>query len=422
MKMTQRVYQPRAAESPTAIPEEQVYKELKGYKVMGVVTPDYNCCVQKVVGELAPYLKQNGIAPTMAYDANPRQIIEALPHNIVYLRAGVKTAEPVQHLAQLDGYIPFFRSLGLEVYYYIDDALFFVNNMAPLKLMWNVDKIIVATDALAEFLIENQKMPKPIYKVKTHMDLPVFDACFKPLYLVKPNMFNILFTSQGRVGALTVHNIMEQMDKHPEKYKNVNFVIVSAWVGQMRTILNRFRNIHKTYWEWMPLQEHYGLSKCVDLIIAPGQEEDLDGQVEKEHQYLWLHSKSCVKYTLAGAARIPIISTPLNEYEKAIRHGETGFLANTVNEWIEYIDLCINDKDMCTKIGDAARDDVELNWHVVDRAAEWAGILGGKTDNLISGVDHESKSSDLHTELELPSEGISGSVSGESDQPDISTA
>ena len=388
----QTVFQPKIVENPVSIDDTKLAEQLANYDVLGIVTPEYNCCVQKVIGEMAPYLKGgHGIAPVMAFDPDPKKIIESIPDWIMYLRAGVKQGEPIPYLAMLDAHIPVFRGLGLEVYYYLDDALFFINNMAPLKLMWSCDKIIVATDALAEFLIENQKMPKPIYMLKTHMDLPSFDRCTVPLYLIDQKKFNILFTSQGRIGALMLRRILEEMNKTPTKYANVNMIIVSAWVGQMRTIVNEFRGIKKTYWEWMPLLEHYGLTKAVQLIIAPGEEGDLEGQVEPELQHIWIHAKSCLKYTLAGAARKPVIASPMNEYEKSIKNGETGFLANTLKEWMEYIDLCINDKDLCQKIGEAARKDVEQNWHIKDRARQFAEIFRGSNECLVQGIDHAVK-------------------------------
>ena len=386
----QTVFSPKTIESPVSVDDTKLTEHLAHYKVLGIITPEYNCCVQKVVGEMAPYLKNDhGIAPVMAFDQEPQKILESVPDWIVYLRAGVKQMEPVPWLAALDGHIPMFRQLGLDVFYYLDDALFFINNMAPLKIMWNCDKVIVATEALAEFLIENQKMPKPIYLLKTHMDLPSFDRCGVPLYLIDQKRFNILFTSQGRIGALMLRRILEEMNKNPTKYGNVNMIIVSAWVAQMRTILNEFRNIKKTYWEWMPLTEHYGLTKAVQLILAPGEEGDLEGQVDPEIQHIWLHAKSCLKYNLAGAARLPVIASPMNEYQKSIKHGETGFIANDIKTWMEYIDLCINDRDLCLKLGEAARKDIEENWHITKRTAQLAGILHGSTECLVQNVTHE---------------------------------
>ena len=408
---TKSVLQAIKAEGPQEVQDSQVLEALKGFEVLGVVTPQYDCCVQKVIGEMAPYFKQLGIAPAMAFDADPRKLVDSNPDWVLYLRSGSKDRTPAQILANLEGHITYYRSLGLEVSYYLDDALFFMNNMAPLKLLWNCDRAIVATDALAEFLIEKQKFPKPIYVLKTHMDLPTFDRCMVPLYLTKPNKFNILFTSQGRVGALMIYRIMEYMDTHPEKYKNVNFIVVSAWVGQMRTILNKFRNVSKQYWEWMPLQEHYGLARAVQLILAPGEEADLEGQVQPELQHFWLHAKSCVKYTLAGAARIPIISTPLNEYAKAITHEKTGFLATDLMQWIKYIDLCVNDRGLCAQIGAAARADVEQNWHIFKRSQQWYDLLHGKKDLMVERAQPESN--DIPAQLQLPLQGVPGTGTAE---------
>lgn len=389
-------------ETPATITQDQIPVYLDQYDVLGVVTPEYNCCVQKVIGEMSPYLKEHKVAPVMTYDHDIRKLVDSLPEWILYLRTGAKIGENIQDLALCESMIGFWRSLMLPVYYYLDDALFMVNNMAPLKLMWACDKVIVATDALAEFVISDQKIPKPVYLLRTHMDFPQFDACPVPMYLLDKSRFNILFTSQGRVGALWMRRILERMNQTPDRYKNVNLVVVSAWVGEMRTILNEFRGIKKTYWEWMPLQEHYGLVKGCQLVLAPGEEEDLRGQVDEEIWKLWLHSKSCVKYNIAGAARIPIISSPLQEYELAIKHKQTGFIARTLDEWIEYIDYCLANPDVCREIGKVARKDVEDNFHVYNRAKQFAEIFRGSTECLVEGVDSGQPQSDpVYPKLQL---------------------
>jgi len=80
-----------------------------------------------------------------------------------------------------------------------------------------------------------------------------------------------------------------------------------------------------------------------------------------------LDSKCEVKYTLAGAARIPIISAPTRSYKEAIKEGENGFLANSPTEFITKIKMLRDDSGLCKRIGENARRDVEQRYEVSKR-------------------------------------------------------
>jgi len=125
----------------------------------------------------------------------------------------------------------------------------------------------------------------------------------------------------------------------------------------------------------MPLDIYYRLAASMDLILAPGSVGDLDYMMPTELQDVWLDCKSAHKYTLAGAARIPCIASPLQDYREAIKHGETGFIAHDEDEWVKYIDLLLHDKDVREKMGAAAREDIVKNWNIYTRVEEFAGIL-----------------------------------------------
>lgn len=353
-------------------------------EILGVLTPELNCCVEKVIGEMGPLLKKHGMSIALNLDKDPRALIAYNPKWLMLLRSGCKPLTPPDQLGILEGHIPYYRSMDIPTYYYIDDALFYMNQNAPLKFAFSSDYTIVATDALAEHLIVDQKYPKPVYMLKTHMNLPIFDACARASYLIDENKFNILFTSQGRIGANHLYQIVERMNQNPDKYKDVSIIVVSHQVAQMRSIINEFRHIRKRYWEFMPLMELYGLCKASQLILAPAHIDDLLYTMsDPRYRRFWLNSKSCVKYNFAGAASIPCISSPIQEYKQAIKHEETGFIANEVDEWIHYIDLILEDSELREKIGQAARKDVEDNWHIEKRVKEFCGIFRGEETCLI---------------------------------------
>lgn len=344
------------------------------YENIGVITPEYNCCVQKVIEEVQPYLNKYGITYIIGNETEIRAVVEYSPEWILYFRAGVKQGTPPPTLMSIDGHTFYFRNLEIPVIYYLDDALFMSNNFAPYKVMLNCDAVVVATDALRDWLVEEKKYTKPVHTIKTHMALSVFDGMSPSPYLADRAEFNILFTSQGRIGATLLAQIVEIMNEHKEKYEDVRLIVVSHEVASMRSIINKYRNIKKRYYEFMPLLEFYQLVNLSSLMISPGQKEDLAYMIPEEWHQIWLDAKSCLKYNLSGASRIPIISSPLREYKLAIKHGETGYIAETAEEFVQYIDLMHDDRELNAKIGQAARDDIETNWDISVRIKEWVDM------------------------------------------------
>jgi len=354
------------------------------YYRFGVLISEYNCVAEKIFGEMNDYLKQNGVCPIVSLEANPKSNIEYMPEKMLYLRSGTKQGTPPQVLASIDGHIGYFRSLGIPVIYYLDDAYFQANDYAPLKILLNCDEVILATTALVAY-VRKAGYVKPIHLMKTHMCISTFDMLPPSEAVMDRDKFNILYTSEGRIGTLMLDRICEKMSETPEKYKNVRILCITQQVAQLRSIINKWRGIEKVYYERVPLHEYYGLFKMVDLVISPGEPGDLNYFLAVEDQPLWLASKSCVKYTVAGAAGLPCIASSwLKEYEMAIRHGENGFICGEdVNEWIKYIDLMIEDNELRKKVGLAAREDVLQKWDVVIRAKEFADIIRGNSTCLV---------------------------------------
>lgn len=350
-----------------------------GAKVIAFLSSKIDSCIEKIVYEMAPYWKAEGIFPLVVNEAKCREVLPYTPHKVILFRSATRQGTPDSVVVELGNFIPYLQQLGIRVTYYLDDFLIRMNREAPLFLMSKVDEIIVATNTLKDYISNCNVTVKPITVVKTHIDLPTIDGLPKS-DLVPKEYYNILFTSEGRIGALTLYKILEYMNQHSEEYKDVNIISVTNGVAQIRSIINRFRNIKKTYYERVPLHEFYKMVKSVNLIISPGEVGDLDYMIPKEMQSTWLDSKSCVKYTLAGAVGIPCVVTKnMREYREAVRHGETGFIADSIEEWIKYIDLVRKDRELGEKIGKAARKDVEDKFNVTKRSLELLEVVNGES-------------------------------------------
>lgn len=85
-------------------------------------------------------------------------------------------------------------------------------------------------------------------------------------------------------------------------------------------------------------------------------------------------AKSELKFFEAALAGVPTIASPTGPYRRAIRHGETGFLASTPEDWKEGLERLVADVPLRRRVAGAARRDV-LWVHGPERRAEQVGSL-----------------------------------------------
>lgn len=350
---------------------------IKGKKVLSFIEDSFDCCSQKMVIEYTPHFEKLGYASLIIPTPNFQDVLKYLSKYAIFFRTG-NHPQPPGVLESLQSYIPHLKMLGIRCVYYLDDFLMHTNNNWPLKIMQLCDYIIVSNNVLKEYLVKNCGITAPIYVVLTHMDLANFDKLGKIEFAT--DKFKILFTSQGRIGINIIYDICEAANEDPELYKNIQWIFNAGGIAQVRSVVNKFRKLNKVYLDWLEIGAYYSMCKGVDLICNPASIGDLNYMVAPEHQQTWLDCKSAVKYTLAGANRIPIISSPMYSYTAAIKHGDTGYIAETSADFLKYIRLLQNDVGLRNKIGEAARQDIEKNYDISHRFPEYLDALAGLTE------------------------------------------
>ncbi len=68
----------------------------------------------------------------------------------------------------------------------------------------------------------------------------------------------------------------------------------------------------------------------------------------------FVEAKSEIKFVDAALAAIPLVASPTEPYRRAIRDGETGFLAASTEEWYDRLLALVDDADLRARIGRAA--------------------------------------------------------------------
>lgn len=89
----------------------------------------------------------------------------------------------------------------------------------------------------------------------------------------------------------------------------------------------------------------------------------------------WSRGKCGLKVLQYLAAGLPVVANPVGVQLEMVRHGETGFLAETPQQWIEAIRRLADDAELRRSMGRAGRRLIEARYSVTEGAAKWVRLL-----------------------------------------------
>lgn len=115
---------------------------------------------------------------------------------------------------------------------------------------------------------------------------------------------------------------------------------------------------------WDPVTESLAVSGC-DIGVSWMPDDD------------WSRGKCGLKVLQYMAAGLPVIANPVGVHSELVRHGETGFLAETEDEWREAVRRLAGDADLRRAMGAAGRNLVERRYSIAAGADLWASVLDG---------------------------------------------
>ncbi len=89
----------------------------------------------------------------------------------------------------------------------------------------------------------------------------------------------------------------------------------------------------------------------------------------------WSQGKCGLKVLQYMAAGLPVVANPVGVQADLVRHGETGFLVETADDWVEAVRQLAADPQLRRCMGARARTIVAEDFHVTRGAAAWLELL-----------------------------------------------
>jgi O-antigen biosynthesis protein len=245
----------------------------------------------------------------------------------------------------------------------------FRSNM--IQTIRKCDALTVTNQALAENYA--RFTDKPIYVLPIYMDYDYYGDAIKTK-LPKRNTDEVRigwFGSKSHFEDLRM--VLPAIKNVLDKYKNVKFVYVgyghgSTNLGQMsvwgeeevfqeipRDRREFAEGVVEGYWPF----RHRMLD--FDIGICPLVDDEFN------------QAKVNTKWLEYSVFETPSVVSP-TVYGESVKHGETGLIASTVEEWEESLTKLVENEELRKKIGKAAAKEVAEKWNMEDYWEKWVDV------------------------------------------------
>jgi processive 1,2-diacylglycerol beta-glucosyltransferase len=153
------------------------------------------------------------------------------------------------------------------------------------------------------------------------------------------------------------------------------------WIETLPTKLMRYENVH-----WKPVsfpnyEEYANWMKTIspDIWIAPLINNDFN------------RAKSPIKYLEYSTLGIPGIFSAIEPYQEIINHDKNGFLANTIDDWQNLLELLINNPLKRQQVGKEAINTIKEDWLLSNKKERISDTFQvPRTKNYISNSYYEA--------------------------------
>ena len=224
-----------------------------------------------------------------------------------------------------------------------------------LRCVKEADLVTVTTDYLAE---KFRRQARAVAICPNSIDFDLWKPIKRP-----PSL-----DGQVRVGWFGGDSHLEDLavfktllPRLCRKYPQVKIVISSSPVPQWKTIFSEVPNGQLEWHNWAELK-HYTLllaSRQWDVGLIPLAENEFS------------RCKSNIKVLELAALRVPVVAQAMIPYSNYVRHGETGFLARSEEEWFEHACGLIESRGLRESVGEAAYADAFADYNLDSNCRMW---------------------------------------------------
>ncbi len=261
------------------------------------------------------------------------------------------------------------KRLKIPIFYDIDDLVFdfeiLKNHPYPKYFSKISRKMLLSvsflfSDAIkdSDFTIASSKVMKHYLKKHNCKPSLILHNClsedliefsnYKPEFKSDGSTITICYPSGHPSHDIDFNMIAGALTKILRKYQNVVLLLIGhlKLPATLKPYQKQIRRI-----PFVEREAFYYLLSSVDINLAPLVDS------------VFNNAKNNNKFFESAILGIPILASPIDDYENVIRHGETGMICKTEDEWFQNLSKLIEDKNMRKQMGKNAREQVLSIYH-----------------------------------------------------------
>ena len=227
---------------------------------------------------------------------------------------------------------------SISVIYDFDDAIYInakrpENRLQTITMIRNATKVIISTDYLSAFCLDNGKVAELI-------NSPVETERIKPSVKSSEHIVTV-----GWIGSPWTSGFLDIVEKPLQRLaQKYNFRFLTIGARQDYTISGVVHVAEP--WRYEEENENIG---SMDMGIMPLPDTD------------YAQMKGGYKLMLYMSAGIPCVASPVGINQSIVKPGENGFLASNEEEWYEKLEILLNNAELRVKLGSSGRQNaIEL--------------------------------------------------------------
>jgi hypothetical protein len=89
----------------------------------------------------------------------------------------------------------------------------------------------------------------------------------------------------------------------------------------------------------------------------------------------WTRGKCALRSIQYGGHALPTVASPVGVTHQVVRHGRTGYLASTENEWLHHLRALLSDAHLASTLGEQALAHVRTSYSDEIAVAKWSEVL-----------------------------------------------
>ena len=305
-------------------------------------------------------------------------IFERIVNALVYEMRDYERIKLAQKIISLWNYSSLRKMTGYDLDDYIffsDDQFNFYNVCTWIQEILLRKSNFITTSS--RFLVDKLKTyNKVIFQLNNGIDLDHIH----PVELPREKEVTTIGWVCGHTHYRDEPIVMDMIEPLTKKFERcIQFLFIGKISSKMRKWIVPYSSYVKreNYCHWNMLPH---LQKEVDINLIPLVDCNLN------------RGKSAIHYLESGALKVPSVCSRVGEFQYIIKDGENGFLASSTKEWLEKLEMLIENPGLRKEMGERAYQDV-INNHTIevqsktyDRYLHSIHLpsLGGRLKKLIS--------------------------------------